>query len=136
MIERDIADAIYTGITAAINGAMPVQFPGITFVPPTNDTWAEVIQVVNNIPNETWGNEQTYQGLINILFHFQVNTEGVLPILSQIDGIVSVIPKGLHWRNGAADVVIYDNPSLGSLMVSQGETFYCLTLKYRDFHTS
>lgn len=139
MIESDISTALCNAVQAAVTAAaptVPIAWPGRTFDTSANE-YLEVVQIRTNFNNETWGEERTYQGFLRIIYNVLAADKGVVPYSTIVDAIASAaaLKKGSLLFSGAAKVLLYDNPDMGSVIFNDGRMLFPLTVKYRDFHT-
>lgn len=134
MSEAVIAENLYVAVTnaaASLSPLLPVQFPGRVFDIPSNGRYIEVIQIRNNRQGEYYGDERTYQGILRLLVHWPNDDAGAIPPLVYCEGIADALPKGTRFGN----TVLYDVPEVGSVVEDQGQIFYPISFRYRDFYT-
>lgn len=137
-IEADISTALFAAVAAAVtassNPSLPIAYPMRTFTIPGDNRYLEVRKITNNIDNEFWGNERTYQGVIRLLLHWSQDNSGMIVAERFAAELLSKFLKGSILRSGAASVLIYENPDMGSMVDdSPQDPFIPLTIMYRDF---
>lgn len=138
-MEADIIDAFMNALTAAIpmtGTDLPLKVTGRRFEVPNNFKYYEVVQIRNNVENETWGDEKTYRGFFRVLLHWPKNDEGEIPAIRLLDNLASIMPKGSIYRAGFASVKITDNPQAGSSIEQETDIIFPLTFHYQDFQTA
>lgn len=126
--EAIISNTFLTAVgnaVAAVTPVLPVQNPGIPFDVPNGGQYVEVIQIRNNPSGEYYGDERTYMGILRLLVHWPNDKAGEIPALTYLDALAAQFPKG--------SLMLYDVPEIGSVVEDQGQRFYPLTLRYRQF---
>ena len=136
MIEAQISLALLKGVSdavaASIDPSLPVKYPGRT-LSPSPEKYLEVVQIVNNMKNEYWGDSRIYRGTLRLILHWPTNDEGEQPAIKLRDSIAAGFNKENRLWNGSVAVQIYDNPSAGSSVPVGQEQLFPLSLPYRSF---
>lgn len=137
--DKEILKILQTqAIAAAALVNLQIKCVGKIFTPPKKgDPWLEVVFIPNNLTNETWGNEKTYQGLMRIVLHSQVNNEGPYPLMEKMAVISAQFDKGSLITHESTSLVlkITDHPSLDDIIETPPDILIPLTIRYSCFVT-
>lgn len=136
MIEATITEALQKGVTAAIaacsDPSIPVKYIGRT-LKPVPEKFVEVVQIVNNMENEYWGESRVYRGTLRLILHWPVNDEGAYPATRLRDSIAGHFTKEDRLWKGAVAVQIFDHPNAGSVIERGSELLFPVSIPYRSF---
>lgn len=136
MSETAITEALQKGVTAAVAACLeptlPVKYIGRT-LSPSPQKYLEVVQIINNMQNEYWGESRVYRGILRLILHYPVNDEGVYPAQRLRDSIAAHFNKNDRLWKDAVAVQIYDNPSAGSTIPSGVQQLFPVSIPYRSF---
>lgn len=136
MIEQKITEALQKGVLAAvaasIDPTLPIKMIGRT-LSPAPEKYLEVVQIVNNMQNEYWGESRVYRGTLRLILHWPVNDEGAYPASTLRDSIAGGFTKEDRLWNGAIAVQIYDHPDAGSVIERGSELLFPVSMPYRSF---
>lgn len=136
MIEKLISEALQKAVTAAVAASstpgLEVKYMGRT-LSPQPDKFLEVLQIINNMQNETWGKERVYQGTLRLILHWPVDDAGIYPSSHVLDSISAYFKKEDRLWNGSTAVHIYDHPNASSVIPSGKELLFPVSIPYRSF---
>lgn len=136
MIEATITEALQKGVIAAIAACLdpniPVKYIGRT-LSSQPEKFVEVVQIVNNMENEYWGESRVYRGTLRLILHWPNDDAGAYPALKMRDSIAAHFRKEDRlWKDSVA-VQIFDHPSGESAILRGSEVLYPVTIPYRSF---
>lgn len=139
MIEAKITDVLFTQVSAAVAASslpnLPVKFPGRMFILPNDNKYLEVFTIKANPTGEYYGNERTYQGILRGLLHWPLDDAGAIPVLTYLDELGGLLPKGSRWAVDNYWLTLYDVPDVGSETEDRGDRFFPVSWRYRCFYT-
>lgn len=133
-VSTDVKRAIIGAAVSVIGNTYPVKVPGITFTPPNNQKYIELVLITDDNENETWGSEQLYSGVLRVILHWPIDGLGIYPPSEVIDTIGAEFPKGRVIVRNLARLLIYQNPRASDPIESGTENLYPLTVAYQYFH--
>lgn len=135
--ETAIAIELNARVTEAVRSSsiagLAIQYPGLEFTPPNDSTYLEIIHVRNNRRNEYWTEERTYQGTVRLMLHWGKQKEGIIPAVRYLEELASSFAKGSHWTTDDINLLIYDAPDVGGIIVDNGRVMIPLSFPYRNF---
>lgn len=134
MSEQDIIEALQHAVRDAVVSTsfqIPIKYLGRTFTIPDDQKWLEIVLIINNRTNETWGNERTFQGILRLILHWKNGDEGVYDPVAYLDEIAAYFTKNKVLE---ANVKVYDHPSLTSVIEAGQELLFPLSIPYRSFN--
>lgn len=140
MIEKEILQALQTGVIAAVAAStlptLKVKHLGITFTPPDNGKWLEIVQIPNNLNNRSWGGDKTYRGIFRLVLHWPIDGKGVYEPMSLLASISQGFTKGTIFTNGSVKVRVYENPDLTGVMEEPPQLIFPMSVRYICFQQS
>lgn len=116
-------------VAASSTPSLPIKFVGITFKPPTNQKYLEIVHLPNNPPSDFWGNERNYMGSFRLVLHWPNNSEGAYTPGAALTSIGNYFTKNTTFDN----LKIYDNPSYTGVIENGSEMLYPCTIRYTCF---
>jgi len=139
MIEAKISDVLFVQVSAAVAASslptLPIKFPGRKFTIPGDNKYLEIFTIKANPTGEYYGNERTYQGTLRGLLHWPLDDAGAIPILTFLDELAGLIPKGARYAVDTYWIMIYDTPDVGNEVEDRGDRFYPISWRYRCFYS-
>lgn len=133
MIEQEILQQLQQSVIAAVKAsnvpAMPVKLVDVTFTPPDNQQFIEIIHIPNNPADRFWGDEKSYQGIFRIVLHWQIDASGAYPPMRVLESIASYYSKNM-WLG---IVKITSNPDLTGVIETAPDLLFPCTLRYAAF---
>lgn len=146
MTEQAILEALQKAVTAAVtalaDSSLPptdaaIKYVGRNFVIPSESPWLEIVYIPNNITDECWGTEKTFQGLLRLILHWPMTDRGAYAPLNMIEGIGAYFKKGSRFAddpmNPTVFVKINDNPNLLGVLEEPPEMLLPLSIRYQFF---
>lgn len=134
MIEKEILQALQQAVIAAVatsgTPTLPVKFVGVSFNPPSDGKYLELVHIPNNGADKYWGNERTYRGLFRMILHWPNNGTGAYAPLTLVSSIMNSFSK--HTLIGNL-VRVMNTPKLTSVIEQPMETLYPVSLEYNTF---
>ncbi len=140
MKEKDILQALQTAVIAAVAAStspkLPIKVLGITFTPPSDGKWLEVIHIPNNLNGEFWANSKTYRGIFRLVLHWPIDGAGVYSPMDLASSIADYFAKGAKFTSNNTTVMIYENPDLTSVMEEPPQLLFPMSIRYMSFQQS
>lgn len=137
MVDRQILEALQKGTTQAVlessTPGLPVKYLGITFDPPNDQRYLECVFVPNNIPNQFWGRERTYQGVFRLLMHWDIDGMGYYPPMNALASIANYFNKERVLVRDGVRVGFTNEPDFGSVIEHGHELIFPASIAYRSF---
>jgi len=134
-ISPDVLEALCKGFMAAVaasaNPSFPHKLPGEVFdTIPQDQRYLEFIIIPNDTENEAWGDEKTYRGIIRLVLHWTVDSQGAYPPARYLKSVVDQLPKGKTFAAGAALVKLTQTPTVQGVLENGSELLFPATLAY------
>lgn len=127
-ILKVLQKAVMAAVTASTTPKLPVKYAGISFTPPNDNKWLELVMIPNN-RSDFWGDERNYQGMFRIILHWPNENAGAYGPIAVLASIASYFSKGLFLQ----DVQICETPNLTGVLESGTETLYPASIRYQSF---
>lgn len=131
--EKDIIKALQSKIVSVVNNVLPVKYLNINFQIPDDGKWWEVVYIPNNVENEFWGKEKTYQGILRLVLHWPQNNEGIYKALEEMTRVAEGFDKGEILNFNDISLKIYETPSTTGILEEAPNLIIPLTIKYTCF---
>lgn len=134
MIEQQILEALQHSVTAAVAAStmpsLPVAYIGITFEPPADQKYIELIHIPNNPASRYWSDDKDYQGIFRIIIHWPIDGAGIYAPMRILQSIVNGYSKDMILENG---VKITSNPDLTGVIEVAPELLLPCSLRYTRY---
>lgn len=133
-MEVEIIKALQKAVIAAVAGRVPVKYIGINFKKPNTGGWLEVVHIPNNILSEHWGPEKTFRGLLRLILHWPMDTQGVYVPLTLLESISGYFTKGSKLAgDNNVTLRITDVPNYLGPMEETPELLLPVSIQYEFF---
>lgn len=119
--------------TIVLTPVLSVAYPDVTFTPPNDNKYLEIIHIPNDVDNYAWDNEdaEIYKGLLNINIHWSGNV-GNVPVKNIADNIINnYFSKGTILTQGSTKVHIYKKPSVSAPIKNGAYRFVTVKISYQ-----
>lgn len=134
MIEREILQALQGAVTAAVAAstlpALPIAYVDITFTPPSDQKYLEIVFLPNNQMNGFWGNSKNYMGAMRLILHWRNDGSGPYTPMNTLASICAYFTKDRFL----SAVKIADEPDFTGSIAGQGDLLYPATVRYSRFN--
>lgn len=130
-ILRTLQTATIHAVAASQIPTLPIAFVDVSFVPPVDQKYLEIVFIPNNPGNEFWGNERNYMGLYRLILHWPKNGAGAYKPMDVLHSIGAYFSKDRLLDGG---LKVADNPSFTGSLVMPGEILYPLGFRYQRFN--
>lgn len=121
--------AVKLAVAASIIPDLPIAFVDITFIPPDDQKYLELVFIPNNSDGDFWGEEQNYEGMFRIILHWPNNNQGPYTAMQSLASIASYFSKG-RLLSG---VQIVGKPNFMGSLAQGKEMLYPAGLRYQRF---
>jgi hypothetical protein len=145
MYDVEILETLQKGIIAAVEASdMPtphagrIQMVGLTFEPPADGKYLEVVFIPNNGDDQHWGDEKNYRGMLRLILHWPIDTQGPYPPMRVLKSVCAYFAKDEPLRlpdNLASVVQISNTPNSLAPLAQGGEALYPASLRYQSFRS-
>jgi len=136
MIDREIMESINVAVITAIGlcdtvtADFPVKFPSITFVPPDDQKYLEVVHIPNNSSAPTyWGSERNYAGLVRLVLHWPNENAGAYGPMDVAKSIAAYFQKGRSFTY----FKVTDEANFMGILENGTEVLYTYGFRYSQF---
>lgn len=139
MIDHDILkslqDAARTAVLASTDPTIPIAYIDVNFDPSedaaeTNGKYLELVFIPNNVENDTWGDERTYQGMFRMILHWPKSISGgPYPPMQLLSSICAYFSKDRKL----GDVQVTNLPVFTGMLAAGHENLYPASLRYQRY---
>jgi hypothetical protein len=135
MKDRYILEALQKGAIAAVaastNPSLPIKVVGRTFQIPDDQKYLELVFIPGDNPRESWGKDETKQGIFRLILHWPINDAGAYAPLDVLASVVGYFDKDVPLQSGPVTVKIYMNPTGFGVVENEKENLYPASIFYR-----
>jgi len=132
-IETDILTTLQATVTAGRNASsvpgLPISYVGVSFNPPNDSKYLEIVHIPNDPSDVYWSNKQVYQGILRVILHWPKTGSGPYPATDLLSSIVNQFQKGTRLAN---DIQIYQRPKILSSLAQSNEILYPASISYKS----
>lgn len=138
-MERYILEALQKAVARAVAASsldtLPVKYVGIGQDPEGDDKWLEVIYIPNNRQGEFWSEGKTYRGVLRLILHWPLNSEGVYEPIDLIKSIADYFEKGSKLQDPAENVTltITEEPNVMDVIETAPNILIPASIRYSFF---
>lgn len=133
MYDPEIIRAVQQGVTAAVLASttpeLPVKYLGLSFDPPDDQKYLEVVHIPNNANGDFWGDEKNYMGMFRLILHWPVDGLGVYIPVGVLASIASYFRKDVPL----GQVQISANPDFMGTLEQGAKNLYPVSVRYQCF---
>lgn len=138
-MERYVLEAFQKGIIAAVAAStdttLAVKYIGRNFTPPDDAAWLEPVYIPNNIEDQYWGTEKTYQGVMRLVLHCPQTDKGVYSYMDTLQSILDYFTKGIKLEDSGQNVkvTVTETPNILSVLEEPPEILIPASIRYSFF---
>lgn len=129
-ILQALQQKVIASVSASTMSALPIKFVGVTFDPPDDGKWLEIVFLPNNPTDQYWGEEENYRGSVRLILHWPNDGSGSY---TPIDLIASIGRAFTKHQVLVGSVKLTDKAKLNPPVENGVETLYPVTLRYESF---
>jgi Bacteriophage related domain of unknown function len=133
MIEHEILQTLQTAAIAAVTASsvptLAIKCIDITFEPPNDQKYLELVYIPNNDNGAFWGTEKIYQGIFRLILHWPNDGKGPYEAMMALASIAGYFSKYQLLQN----VQITSNPDLTGVLEQGSEILYPASVRYLRF---
>lgn len=129
--------AVIAAVAASSEPSLTIKMVSRIVKPPSDDKWLEVIQIVNDDSDPTWGDEYVYRGMLRLILHWPIDDLGAYEPLELAQEIANYFNKGRRLADLGSNVsvLIDSNPRFMGVMEEESEIMYPFSIRYRYYDT-
>ena len=129
MDEADVQDKLQARVRAAVQAStlptLPIAYIGVTFDPPNDTKWLEIIEIANN-RQPFLRRGRLIAGSLRLLLHWPSDGAGAMTPMKLCTSIAAHLPKGSRFE----DITITQAPVIGSPVATDRDVLYPMTMRY------
>lgn len=129
VILRALQKATIAAVAASSTPTLPIKGVSNGFEAPNDQKYLECVFITNNVENEHWGDEKTYQGMFRMILHWPNDGEGPYIPMNALASICSYFSKG----EPLGDVRLTTSPNMLSPLEAGKENLYPASVRYSCF---
>ncbi len=108
---------------------LSIKFVGITFTPPDDQRYLELVFIPVNRNDDFWGDEKNYQGIFRMVLHWPNDGAGAYPPMNVLRSIAGYFTKDLALPK----VQIRAKPDLTGVLEEGAELLLPASIRYQSF---
>jgi hypothetical protein len=133
MLEKLILNTLQKAITAQLVALgkpdFPVKYEGITFVPPNDQRYVELIYIPNNPNDLYWNAEKVYRGVFRVILHWPIDNVGAYAPMQFLSDVCEPFRKDAFF--GALKIT--DHPNFLGSVANGADVLYSASIRYLLF---
>jgi len=129
---RVLQDETKAAVAQSIAPNLPIEFIGVTFIPPDDMKYVECVFIPNNQDNY-WGDETLFQGIFRLVLNWPKNNQGAYDPFDVIGSIASHFKKTTPLHGATISLQIYQKPVVGGMLPEESANLFPATMSYRSY---